>query len=186
MKRARARAVLGCALGLVISAVGASTAAPPPPLPPFDNLPRHAQPHFNFVVVGVADAERAIAFYTQVLGMRERGRAQPDMQHFEVIVGFDDQPLTPGISLKYRNGPPQPRGNGSSALNLVVTGLQTRVAKVVAMGGRVNVPYARRDTPRLSYGFAVIEDPDGNVIELVEYFRLPHVPSPAPSPAQPR
>ena len=156
----------------VLSLLTAGTVAAAP-APPFDNLPRHGLTHFNFVVVGVADAERALAFYTQVLGMRERGRAQPDMQQYEVIVGFDDQPLTPGISLKYRNGPPQSRGNGSSALNLVVQDLQARVDKVPAMGGRVVLPYLRKDTPKLSYGYAVIEDPDGNVIELVEYHRVP-------------
>lgn len=153
--------------------VGAESAMAAGPALPIDTLPRHAAPHFNFVVMGVADAPRAIAFYTQVLGMRERGRAQPDMQHYEVIVGFDDQPLTPGISLKYRNGPPQPRGNGSSALNLVVRNLQSMAAKVEAMGGKLTLPYVRKDTPTLSYGYAVIEDPDGNAIELVEYFRVP-------------
>ncbi len=167
----------GLVAALLLAAVAPAAAAPPPLPPsrplPFDNLPRHAQTHFNFVVLGVADAERAIAFYTQVLGMRERGRAQPDMQHYEVIVGFDDQPLTPGISLKYRNGPPQPRGNGSSALNLVVTGLQARVAQVAAFGGKVTLPYVRKDSPKLAYGYAVVEDPDGNVIELVEYHRVP-------------
>ena len=143
------------------------------PALPIDTLPRHAQPHFNFVVVGITDAARALAFYTQVLGMRERGRAQPDLKYFEIIVGFDNAPLTTAISLKYRNGPPQPRGNGSSALNLVVKDLQAMVGKVEAMGGKVTLPYLRKESPAMAYGFAVIEDPDGNVIELVEYFRLP-------------
>ncbi len=140
---------------------------------PIDTLPRHAETHFNFVVVGVADADRALAFYTTVLGMRERGRAQPDLRHFEIIVGFDDEPITPGISLKYRDGPPKPHGNGSSALNLVVTGLEAKVAMVEALGGKVTLPYTRRESSGMDYGYATIEDPDGNAIELVEYFRLP-------------
>lgn len=157
---------LACALYVGAAANGAGPAVP------IDTLPRHPETHLNFVVVGVADAERALAFYSTVLGMHERGRAQPDLHHFEIIVGFDDQPLTPGISLKFR-GIPTPRGNGSSALNLVVKGLPRRVADVERMGGKITLPYVRRDTPALSYGYAVIEDPDGNAIELVEYHRLP-------------
>ena len=167
-----------CVAGL---AAGPSAMTSPPPASPrtlpFDNLPRHAQTHFNFVVLGVADSDRAVAFYTTVLGMRERGRAQPDLRHFEVIVGFDGEPLTTGISLKYRDGPPQPRGNGSSAINLVVTDLPAIVARVETRGGLIRLPYVRRDTPAMSYGYATIEDPDGNAIELVEYLRLPPAPA---------
>ena len=156
------------AVAVVATAIGGAAAAAP-----IDTLPRHAETHFNFVVVGVADMARAIAFYDQVLGLRERGRAQPDLQHYEVIVGFDDAPLTTGISLKYRNGPPVPRGNGSSALNFVVQGLEGRVAKVEALGGTITLPYARHTSAKRDYGYAVIEDPDGTAIEMVEYFRLP-------------
>ncbi len=140
---------------------------------PVDTLPRTAATHFNFVVVVVSDVDRAFAFYTDVLGMRERGRAIPDKKHFEIIVGFDDNPTMPGISIKYRNGPPNPRGNGSSAINLVVKDLAAIVARVVPMGGKIVLPLMRSDTPKMSNSFAIIEDPDGNMIELVEYHRLP-------------
>ncbi len=138
---------------------------------PIDTLPRVAATHFNFVVVGVADVDRALAFYTNVLGMHERGRAQPDLKNYEVIVGFDDHPTTTGISIKYRNGPPQPRGNGSSALNLVVQDLAAVVTRVVPKGGKIVLPLTRSDKPKRSYSFAIVEDPDGNVIELVEYHK---------------
>jgi hypothetical protein len=77
-----------------------------------DTLPRLAVPHFNFLTLVVADFDRAFAFYSQVLGMHERGRAQPSADFFEVVMGFDQQLLSTGISLAWRNGPPQVRGNG--------------------------------------------------------------------------
>ena len=139
---------------------------------PIDTLPRGAATHFNFVVVVVADFDRAFTFYTKALGMHERGRAQPDLKNFEVIVGYDNNLLTAGISIKYRNGLPNPRGNGSSAINLVVKDLAEMVGRVVPNGGKIVFPLARSDTPKASYSFAIVEDPDGNTIELVEYHKI--------------
>ena len=161
-------AAVACALTSAVTPTGAVDRALP-----IDTLPRYGETHFNFVTLGVADANRALEFYETVLGMHERGRAQPDLRHFEIVVGFDDRPTTPGISLKYLDGPPMPRGNGSSALNLVVSDLARRLANVERLGGRITLPYFRRESATLSYGYAVIEDPDGNAIELVEYLRLP-------------
>ena len=55
----------------------------------------------------------------------------------------------------------------------MVTDLARRTADVERLGGRIVSPYARHDNAKVSYGFAVVEDPDGNAIELVEYFRTP-------------
>ena len=136
---------------------------------PVDTLPRVAATHINFVVVVAADIDRAVAFYTKALGMHERGRAQPDLKNFEVTVGYDNNPQTAGISIKYRNGLANPRGNGSSAINLVVVDLAAMVERVTQSGGKIVLPLARGDTPKASYSFAIVEDPDGNTIELVEY-----------------
>jgi predicted enzyme related to lactoylglutathione lyase len=142
------------------------------PFSPVDTLPRVATPHLNFITLVVADFERAFHFYTQVLGLRERGRAMPSRENFEVVLGYDDAPLTPGISLTWRNGPPSPRGNGSSSVNLVVRGLAAIMPRVTSAGGKVLMPLTRGEIPQGRYSIARIEDPDGNVLELVEYHGL--------------
>lgn len=159
------------AASLAASTTAAGATTPPSTHIPVDTLPRYAAPHVNFVVVVVSDFARGLAFYEQVLGMHERGRAQPDLRNFEVIVGFDDNPLSGGISVKYRGGVVEPKGNGSSAINLVVRDLAGIVGRVAAGGGTVVLPLARHDSAAMSYSFAIVKDPDGNVIELVEYHK---------------
>lgn len=146
--------------------------AKPGPFEPVDTLPRVAQPHLNFVTLAVDDFARSFRFYTGVLGLVERGRAMPDPQNFEVVLGFDDRPTTPGISLTHRNGPPRPRGNGSSSINLVVRDLAGIIGRVAPAGGKVLMPLQRGDSPKAAYSLARIEDPDGNALELVEYHRI--------------
>jgi predicted enzyme related to lactoylglutathione lyase len=171
------RATLVSAL-VVLAASGAATTlavaaeTPSPPFKPVDTLPRVPDPHLNFITLVVADFERSFRFYTGVLGMIERGRGMPDLKNFEVVMGFDDRPTTPGISLTYRNGPPQPRGNGSSSINLVVRDLAGIVSRVVPAGGKVISPLVRGESPKTAYSLARIEDPDGNALELVEYHRI--------------
>lgn len=139
---------------------------------PLDTLPRVATPHINFVTLLVSDGERALNFYTEVLGMKERGRAEPNERFREIVVGYDLAPLAAGLSLTYRNGPPNPRGNGGSSINLVVLELAKIMSKVVAAGGHVVQPLVRADLPAVSYSIARIQDLDGNALELVEYHRI--------------
>jgi predicted enzyme related to lactoylglutathione lyase len=147
-------------------------ASPAAAVAPVDTLPRIAAPHFNFLTLVVADFDRAFAFYTAVLGMKERGRAQPNAQFYEVVMGFDQQPLTTGISLSWRNGPPAVRGNGASSINLVVRDLAGILTRVERYGGKLVTPLTRADGPRVAYSLARVEDPDGNALELVEYHRI--------------
>ena len=135
-------------------------------------MPRIATPHLNFITLLVADFDRAYGFYTTALGMRERGRAMPSRENFEVVVGFDAAPLTPGISLTWRNGPPALRGNGSSSINLVVSDLASIMQRVVPAGGKVLMPLTKGVTPHAQYSLARVEDPDGNTLELVQYHRI--------------
>jgi predicted enzyme related to lactoylglutathione lyase len=165
----------------LLAALAGCTLAGELPMPamrgPVDTLPRHAAPHFNFLTLLVADPARALTFYTQVLGMHERGRAAPSPASFEIVVGYDDAPLGTGISLTWRGAPPRIRGNGATSINLVVQDLSSILAKVAAGGGRLKGPLQRGDSTRLSYSLAHIEDPDGNAIELVEYHRIGPVPA---------
>ena len=147
-------------------------AAAEPPVPPIDTLPRVAVTHFNFVTLRVADMARALRFYAQALRMHERGRGQPDLHNYEVIVGYDDVPTGTAISLTYRDGVTDPRGNGSSSINLVVTNLREIVDRVVPLGGKITAPLQRVDGRSVAYSSARIEDPDGNALELIEYHRI--------------
>ncbi len=172
-----ARAAFASALVALAASGAAATLAmgaeaPSPPFKPVDTLPRFPEPHLNFITLVVADFERSFRFYTGVLGLIERGRGMPDLENFEVVMGFDDRPTTPGISLTYRNGPPQPRGNGSSSINLVVRDLAGILSRAVPAGGKVITPLVRGESPKTAYSLARIEDPDGNALELVEYHRI--------------
>ena len=157
-------------LALLVAPVLA-VASPAAAVAPIDTLPRIATPHFNFLTLVVANFDRAFAFYTTALGMKERGRAQPNAQFYEVVVGFDQQPQSTGISLSWRNGPPAVRGSGASSINLVVRDLADILTRVARYGGRVVTPLTRVEGQRVSYSLARIEDPDGNALELVEYQR---------------
>jgi predicted enzyme related to lactoylglutathione lyase len=166
-------AILGLALVGGSAPISANAGSEPAKVfTPVDSLPRFAAPHFNFVTLVVADPARALKFYTQALGMKERGRAQPNKQFAEIVVGNDMAPLAAGLSLTYRNGPPTPRGNGSSSINLVVLDLAGILTRVAAEGGKILKPLMRSDMPSVSYSIALIQDPDGNTLELVEYHRI--------------
>ena len=162
-----ARALRACCV-----AASLSVATPAADFTPRDTLPRNRLPHLNFVTLVVSDFDRAFAFYTQVLPLHERGRAMPNPDNFEVVLGFDNQPLTPGISLTIRREQPTVRGTGASSLNLVVRDLAGILARVPAGGGRILMPLQRGRTAKADYSLARIADPDGNTLELVEYHRL--------------
>ena len=153
-------------------AASLSVATPASEFTPRDTLPRNRLPHLNFVTLVVSDFDRALAFYTQVLPLRERGRAMPDADQFEVVLGFDNQPLTPGISLTVRRQQPAVRGSGASSINLVVRDLAGILARVPGGGGRILMPLQRGRSAKADYSLARIADPDGNTLELVEYHRL--------------
>jgi predicted enzyme related to lactoylglutathione lyase len=139
---------------------------------PQDTLPRAATPHVNFVTLRIADFDRANAFYLRALGMRERGRAMPSADAFEVVMGFDTAPTSGGISLTYHKGEVVSRGNGSSSINLVVRNLAGILARVPAYGGQITAPLVRNKTAKADYSLARVTDPDGNALELVEYHRI--------------
>ena len=137
-----------------------------------DTLPRVAKPHVNFVTLRVADFDRAFAFYSRALGMRERGRAMPNADLFEVVMGFDTAPTSGGISLTYHKGEVVTRGNGSSSVNLVVRNLAAILSRVPANGGQITTPLVHGKTAKAEYSLARVTDPDGNALELVEYHRI--------------
>ncbi len=168
--RGRSRWAPGALAGCVVAALAVS--APAADFTPRDTLPRSSLPHLNFVTLVVSDFDRALAFYTQVLPLHERGRAMPDPFNFEVVLGFDNQPLTPGISLTVRREKPAVRGSGASSINLVVRDLAGILARVPGGGGRILMPLQRGRSAKADYSLARISDPDGNTLELVEYHRL--------------
>jgi predicted enzyme related to lactoylglutathione lyase len=167
--RFKTMAVLAMAGGIGCVLMGTTEQ---PPVLPIDTLPRVAVTHFNFVTLRVADMARALRFYSEALHMHERGRGQPDLRNYEVIVGYDDVPTGTAISLTYRDGVTEPRGNGSSSINLVVTNLREIVDRVVPLGGKITAPVQRVDGRSVAYSSARIEDPDGNALELIEYRRI--------------
>jgi predicted enzyme related to lactoylglutathione lyase len=57
-------------------------------------------------------------------------------------------------------------------VNLIVTNLAGILANVAAGGGRILKPLSRAALPNVSYSIALIQDPDANTLELVEYHRI--------------
>ena len=116
----------------------------------------------------VGDLERAIAFYTGVLGMRLlRTTDRPEQQYSLAFVGYGDEGDQAVLELTYNYGVPQyDLGGGFGHIAIEVADATATCAEVRAKKGKVT-----REAGPVKGGTTVIafvEDPDGYKIELIE------------------
>jgi lactoylglutathione lyase len=116
----------------------------------------------------VGDLDRAIAFYTQVLGMRLlRRKDYPDGRFTNVFVGYGDEADVAVVELTHnwdttRYDP----GTGFGHLAVEVDDAYKACEEVKRRGGKVT-----REAGPMKHGTTVIafvEDPDGYKIEFVQ------------------
>jgi lactoylglutathione lyase len=116
----------------------------------------------------VGDLQRAIDFYTQVLGMRLlRTTDRPEQQYTLAFVGYGTNPEHAEIELTYNYGVTEyDLGKGYGHIALGVPDVAASCAAIRAAGGVVT-----RDAGPVKGGTTVIafvRDPDGYLIELIE------------------
>lgn len=143
-----------------------------------DSMPRDAnpsasglnafRPRIAFVTYNVEAIERALAFYVGVLGMQEQTRFPIGGGMNEVVLAFPDSKGS-GLILIWRDegAVPVVHGDGYSRFVIRVSDIDGAVAALVESG----VPLQTPPTDVGALRFAMIRDPDGYLIELLEFKR---------------
>jgi lactoylglutathione lyase len=116
----------------------------------------------------VTDLDRAIGFYTQVLGMRTLRRTDyPDGRFTNVFVGYGEETKEAVVELTHNwDTKSYELGTGFGHLAIEVDDAYLACEDVKKRGGKVV-----REAGRMKHGTTVIafvEDPDGYKIELVQ------------------
>jgi lactoylglutathione lyase len=116
----------------------------------------------------VGDLDRALGFYTKVLGMRVlRRKDYPDGRFTNVFVGYDDESTAAVIELTYNwDTSAYDIGSGYGHIAIEVDDAYKACEEIRQRGGKV-----AREAGPMKHGTTVIafvEDPDGYKIELIQ------------------
>ena len=116
----------------------------------------------------VGDLARSLAFYTEVLGMRELRRQDfPDGRFTLVFVGYGAEQENAVLELTHNwDTPAYEMGNGFGHIALEVDDAYAACEQIKARGGKVV-----REAGPMKQGTTVIafaEDPDGYKVELIQ------------------
>ena len=116
----------------------------------------------------VGDLQRAIDFYTQVLGMQLLRRSEnPEYKYSLAFVGYEGNPAQAEIELTYNWGTDRyEMGTAFGHLALGVPDVAAACEKIRASGGNIT-----REAGPVKGGTTVIAfvtDPDGYKIELIQ------------------
>jgi lactoylglutathione lyase len=125
---------------------------------------------FLHTMLRVGDLDRSVAFYTQLLGMKElRRRNVPDGKYTLVFLGYGEgnKEGQAEIELTYNYGVETYEiGTAFGHLAVGVPDVKAACEAVRAGGGKVT-----REAGPVKFGttiIAFVEDPDGYKIELIE------------------
>ena len=125
---------------------------------------------FLHTMIRVGDLERSIAFYTNLLGMKElRRRDVPDGKYTLAFLGYGEgnKEGQGEIELTYNYGVEKyEMGNAFGHLAVGVPDVAAACEAVRAGGGKVT-----REAGPVKFGttiIAFVEDPDGYKIELIQ------------------
>lgn len=126
------------------------------------------KPKLTHLAYHVADIDRALAFYCGVLGMKEVMRIPLGQGLHEVILGFPDSQAA-GLILMWHAEKKEARklGDGYSRFVLNVNDVDA-ACELLAKNG---APVVTQPTRYGSMKFAMLKDPDGYVIELLQMVR---------------
>lgn len=116
----------------------------------------------------VGDLDRAVKFYTEVLGMRVlRTTDRPDQQYSLAFVGYDDEDKAAVLELTYNYGVDRyDMGTAYGHVAIAVPDAYRACEEVKRRGGTVT-----REAGPVKGGTTVIafvQDPDGYTIELIQ------------------
>jgi lactoylglutathione lyase len=126
------------------------------------------KPRLSHVSYHVADIDRALRFYVQVLGMKELLRLQIGKTLHEVVLGFAD-PRAGGVILMWNTERKEPieQAHGYSRLILTVADVDGALQHLVKHETKVTI----QPTDAGAFRYAMVKDPDGYVIELLQIKR---------------
>ena len=126
------------------------------------------KPRITHVAYHVSDIDRALAFYVGVLGLKEQMRIPLGPDEHEVVLGFPEG-KGGGLILMWstKRSAAYALGDGYSRFILNVSDLDGALAQLTAQDVRVVSP--PKDAGPMRY--AMIADPDGYVIELLQFKR---------------
>jgi lactoylglutathione lyase len=116
----------------------------------------------------VGDLDRSLAFYTEVLGMRELRRQDfPDGRFTLAFVGYGAEQENAVLELTHNwDTPAYEMGNGFGHIAVEVDDAYAACEQIKARGGKVV-----REAGPMKHGTTVIafaEDPDGYKVELIQ------------------
>ncbi len=116
----------------------------------------------------VGDLDRSLAFYTDVLGMRElRRQDYPDGRFTLAFVGYQSEAEGAVLELTHNwDTPAYELGNAYGHIALEVDDAYAACERIRARGGKVV-----REAGPMKHGSTVIafvEDPDGYKVELIQ------------------
>ena len=126
-------------------------------------------PRVGMVSFRVLDIARSLRFYVDILGMEETMRLPglgPD--EFELVLSYPGRPGA-AVMLMWNSARTEPyvRGDAYSRITLLVDDVRGALAHLT----RQNVPVLMPVTRANGVQFAVVRDPDGFMIELLQLGR---------------
>ena len=126
------------------------------------------KPRVSHVSYHVADIDRALRFYVQVLGMKERLRVQLSKSLHEVVLGFADA-TAGGVILMWDTERKEPieQAHGYSRFVLTVADVDGALDHLAKHETKV----ITQATDAGAFRYAMVKDPDGYVIELLQMKR---------------
>jgi catechol 2,3-dioxygenase-like lactoylglutathione lyase family enzyme len=139
--------------------------------------PHPAAAQFSFVRLHVKDIDQSIAFYNKVLGLHEiRRLTPPTVPAVEVFLGSDD-PKATIVDLEERTSASvlvtgEPNA-GSAVFCFTVENVAAATKLAASAGGRVVMPGGHVVWSHAGFDWSVVDDPDGNHIELLHHDEAP-------------
>jgi lactoylglutathione lyase len=126
------------------------------------------KPRITHVAYHVSDIDRALAFYVGVIGLKELMRIPLPGGEHEVVLGFPDG-KGGGLILMWntQKADQYTLGDGYSRFILNVSDVDAAVAQLAAQGVRIT----SQPTDAGPMRYAMIADPDGYTIELLQLKR---------------
>jgi len=116
----------------------------------------------------VADIDRSLKFYREVLGMKELQQFDLGAGVKEVMLGFPDS-KGPGVILMWntKRTTPYQYGDSYSRIVMMVSDLDAAVRHLRAHG----VEFSKAPTEVKGLRYCIIKDPDGYGIEVLQIMR---------------
>jgi lactoylglutathione lyase len=126
------------------------------------------RPRISHVAYHVADIDRALAFYVGVLGLKEQMRFPLGKGEHEVILAFPESKGA-GLILMWNTDRKTPYQSGDAYSRLIIN--VSDVDAVLTQLARHDVRVTRPATDAGTMRFAMLQDPDGYTVELLQLKR---------------